>query len=77
MYRCRKTQAVYDKCVLDNLSIERPYYGYFAEAKVHKTERPKPPVEGPTVYPDATPPYLPEDTPKPPAKYGARYLWMW
>lgn len=75
-FSCRKTQAVYDKCVSDNLNIERPYYGYFAEVKVHKTNRPKPPVEPPAVYPDATP-ALPENTDKPPAKYGSRLIFLW
>lgn len=62
--------------MLDNLGIERPPFDYFTRVHVHKTDRPKPPVEGPAVYPDATP-YLPEDVEKPPAKYGSRYLWMW
>ncbi|XP_078040642.1 NADH dehydrogenase [ubiquinone] 1 alpha subcomplex subunit 8 [Augochlora pura] len=39
---CRKTQAVIDNCVLKNLQIERPHAGYFCEAKVHNTSRPKP-----------------------------------
>lgn len=62
--------------MIDNLGIERPYYGYFTEVKVHKTARPKPIDEGPTVYPDATP-YLPEGIEKPPAKYGLRFHWIW
>lgn len=33
-FRCRNTQGVYDKCVFDNLNIERPEYGYFCRAKV-------------------------------------------
>ncbi|KAF2886515.1 hypothetical protein ILUMI_19658 [Ignelater luminosus] len=73
---CRKTQGVFDKCMVDNLGIERPYYGYFTEVKIHKTDRPKPIDEGPAVYPDATP-YLPEGTEKPPAKYGLRFHWIW
>lgn len=32
--RCRNTQGVYDKCVFDNMGIERPEYGYFCRAKV-------------------------------------------
>ncbi|XP_028134219.1 NADH dehydrogenase [ubiquinone] 1 alpha subcomplex subunit 8 [Diabrotica virgifera virgifera] len=73
---CRKTQAVFDKCVKDNLGLDRPPYDYFNRVHVHKTERPRPPVEGKTVYEDATP-GLPEDVPKPEAKYGSRYLFMW
>ncbi|CAH1116445.1 unnamed protein product [Phaedon cochleariae] len=73
---CRKTQGVFDKCVKDNLGMERPPYDYFARVHVHKTARPRPPVEGPAVYEDATP-GLPEDTPRPEAKYGSRYIFMW
>lgn len=74
--RCRKTQAVLDKCVKDNLGIERPPYDYYSRVHVHKTARPRPEVEGPAVYEDATP-KLPEDAPKPEAKYGSRYMFMW
>ena len=28
--------------MLDNLNIERPYFGYFCEVKVHHTDRPRP-----------------------------------
>ncbi|CAH1966090.1 unnamed protein product [Acanthoscelides obtectus] len=73
---CRKTQTVFDKCVKDNLGIERPPYDYYARVHVHQTARPRPPVEGPTVYEDATP-GLPPDAPKPEAKYGSRYLFLW
>ncbi|XP_046743654.1 NADH dehydrogenase [ubiquinone] 1 alpha subcomplex subunit 8 isoform X2 [Diprion similis] len=71
--RCRLTQAVYDKCVLDNLNIERPSFGYFCEVKVHDSPRPKPPAEPKAVYPDAAP-KLPDDAPRPPARYGARSI---
>ncbi|XP_072387051.1 NADH dehydrogenase [ubiquinone] 1 alpha subcomplex subunit 8 [Diabrotica undecimpunctata] len=73
---CRKTQAVFDKCVKDNIGLDRPPYDYFNQVHVHKTERPRPPVEGKTVYEDATP-RLPDDVPKPEAKYGSRYIFMW
>ncbi|KAF5306485.1 hypothetical protein FQA39_LY08891 [Lamprigera yunnana] len=74
--KCRKTQNVYDKCMYDNLNIERPYYGYFSEIKVHNSKRPKPEPEKPAVYADA-PVRLPEDAEKPPAKYGLRFHWIW
>lgn len=73
---CRKTQAVFDKCVLDNIGVERPPFDYFTRVQIHKSKRPRPPVEGPTVYSDATP-GLPPDAEKPPARYGSRYHWMW
>ena len=28
--------------MLDSLNIERPYFGYFSEVKVHHSERPRP-----------------------------------
>ncbi|CAG9794226.1 unnamed protein product [Diatraea saccharalis] len=73
--QCRKTQGVYDKCMLEKLNIERPAFGYFCEARVHDTKRPKPPVEPKAVYPDATP-ALPEDREKVPARFGSRFYWM-
>lgn len=68
---CRKTQAALDECVLKNLNIERPPFGYFCEAKVHHTSRPKP--ETPTTtFPD---PVLgiPPDQPREKAKYHNRF----
>ncbi|EFA07408.1 NADH dehydrogenase [ubiquinone] 1 alpha subcomplex subunit 8 [Tribolium castaneum] len=72
---CRKTQAVFDKCAKDNMGIERLPFDHYARVQIHKTARPRPPVEGPAVYPDATP-YLPEGAEKPPAKHGSRYIFM-
>ncbi|XP_037953332.1 NADH dehydrogenase [ubiquinone] 1 alpha subcomplex subunit 8 [Teleopsis dalmanni] len=72
---CRKTQGVFDKCMLDNLGIERPEYGYFARAKIHATERPAPPKPEKKVYADATP-GLPDDYPRTAAKYGSRFHWL-
>lgn len=34
IYRCRKTQGVFDKCMKDNFDMDRPEYGYFARAQV-------------------------------------------
>ncbi|XP_013106917.1 NADH dehydrogenase [ubiquinone] 1 alpha subcomplex subunit 8 [Stomoxys calcitrans] len=72
---CRKTQGVFDKCMKDNFDIDRPEYGYFTRAKIHATNRPAPPKPEKKVYADATP-GLPDDYPKPPAKYGARFHWL-
>ncbi|KAI4468794.1 nadh-ubiquinone oxidoreductase [Holotrichia oblita] len=73
---CRKTQGVFDKCMFDKLNMCRPAFDQYARVQVHHTDRPRPPVEGPAVYPDAAP-YLPEGVDKPPAKYGARFHWIW
>ncbi|KAJ8707146.1 hypothetical protein PYW08_011280 [Mythimna loreyi] len=72
---CRKTQGVFDKCALEKLNIERPGFGYFCEARVHNTKRPKPLEEPKAVYPDATP-ALPENADKKPARFGSRFYWM-
>merc|ERR1719309_971104 len=55
---CRKTQvrkrarkkmikAAYDNCVLKNMDLERPHYGYHCLPKIHDTDRPKPVEEKP------------------------------
>ncbi|XP_014232086.1 NADH dehydrogenase [ubiquinone] 1 alpha subcomplex subunit 8 [Trichogramma pretiosum] len=67
---CRKTQSVFDKCVLDNLGQERPGYGYFCEAKVHETSRPKPTYNAPE-FPNAAVP-MSTDEPLLPPRYGSR-----
>lgn len=42
-YTCRKTQAVFDECVLENFGIERPIYWYFSRPRVFDSKkRPKP-----------------------------------
>ena len=69
---CRNTQAALDSCILKNLNIERPPFGYFCEAKVHDSPRPKP-VKPKVEYPDATPPLV--KGPYPEAKYGSRSWW--
>lgn len=58
--------------MLDKLNIERPYWGYFAELKVHDTKRPKP-VKQPDIFPNPTDSF-PEDAPRPAAKYHGRYI---
>lgn len=73
--QCRKTQGVFDKCVLEKMNIERPAFGYFCEARVHDTKRPKPLEEPKAVYPDATP-ALPDDAERKPARMGSRFYWM-
>ncbi|KAK7482070.1 hypothetical protein BaRGS_00026654 [Batillaria attramentaria] len=39
---CRKTQAVFDKCIKDKLDQDRPELGHFAAVRIHHTDRPKP-----------------------------------
>ncbi|XP_060808666.1 NADH dehydrogenase [ubiquinone] 1 alpha subcomplex subunit 8 [Amyelois transitella] len=75
LQHCRKTQNVYDTCMLDKLNLPRPDFGYFTEARVHDTKRPKPLPEPKAVYPDATP-ALPENAEKKPARFGSRLYWM-
>lgn len=72
---CRTTQGVFDTCMLEKLNIARPGFGYFTEARIHDTKRPKPLEEPKAVYPDATP-ALPEDAEKKPARGGSRFYWM-
>lgn len=72
---CRKTQAVFDGCVLNNFNIERPTYGYFCEVKIHDSKRPQPERPTRAIYPDATP-GLPEDAPMPESRFGARFQWQ-
>ncbi|KAH0547355.1 NADH dehydrogenase [ubiquinone] 1 alpha subcomplex subunit 8 [Cotesia glomerata] len=68
---CRNTQEALDKCVLKHMNLERPPYGYFCEVKIHDTKRPKPVEELPVYEPIQS---LPEDAPKPPAKFGPRWM---
>lgn len=55
--------------MVKNLKLERPPFGYFCEAKVHDSPRPKPPQEE-RGFPDAVP-QLPTP-PYPPPKYSGR-----
>ncbi len=72
MHHCRKTQAAFDKCVLDNLNIPRPDISYFSRPRIYDSIRP-PPVEKPQVFDDL--PIAPEGPDFPPkrrAKYNSR-----
>ena len=62
--------------MLDNLQIERPEYGYYCRAKIHHSDRPAPPKKEKKVYADATP-GLPDDYPRPPARFGSRLYFIW
>lgn len=70
---CRNTQGVYDKCVLDNLKLERPGYGYFCRAQVHDSPRPKPQERQRPTY-DDVPNFLPDDEPRTKAPYESRFF---
>ncbi|KAK2584053.1 hypothetical protein KPH14_006503 [Odynerus spinipes] len=72
--QCRKTQAIVDKCILENLNIERPSFGYLCEVKVHDSPRP-PPKQEKIEFPDPIPP-LPEEKPEHPAKFSSRMPWV-
>lgn len=51
---------MFDDCMLKNLNMERPPFGYFCEARVHDSPRPKPEPE-PDRFTDRLP-----DPPAPP-----------
>ena len=72
--RCRKTQAVLDKCMLDNLGLERPYYGYFSEVKVLHSDQPRPEVPK-TEFPDV-PARVAEEETQQASKFGSRKYFM-
>ena len=59
--RCRKTQAIYDKCVFDKLGQERPPPGYFSKVRLHDTKRPKPVREIPLPEPILDPPEITDE----------------
>lgn len=72
-YSCKNTQAVFDKCVLDKMGLERPHFGWQAEAHFHYTKRPKPKEEI-TYYTDV-PDKLPDEKVKhPDPKFGVRFM---
>ncbi|KAK1123383.1 hypothetical protein K0M31_008095 [Melipona bicolor] len=63
---CSKTRKMFDDCMLKNLNMERPPFGYFCEARVHDSPRPKPEPE-PDRFTDRLPD--PVAPPYPPPKY--------
>ncbi|CAK1550503.1 unnamed protein product [Leptosia nina] len=76
--KCRKTQAVFDKCMEEKLCMVRPDFGYFCRARVHESKTTPPPpdpcpchskVQDPT-------PSLPDCKPRPPPRFSSRYYWM-
>ncbi len=58
--------------MLSKLGLERPHYGYMCEPHIHVTSRPKPEIEPPPIYADATPDLPPPDVPRYPARHGHR-----
>ena len=71
-FRCRASQAVYDKCVLDKIGQERPELGYFSKVRLHSTTRPKPVIEPKLPEPSVEPPDMrTAETPES-VKYGSR-----
>ncbi|KAG6463276.1 NADH dehydrogenase [ubiquinone] 1 alpha subcomplex subunit 8-like [Manduca sexta] len=75
---CRKTQAVFDTCMMEKLCMERPDFGYFCRGRIHKSPS-APPTPPPCPchpkVPDATP-SLPDCKPRYPARFGGRSYYM-
>nr|ABM55643.1 mitochondrial NADH:ubiquinone oxidoreductase 19 kDa subunit-like protein [Maconellicoccus hirsutus] len=79
IYPCRKTQAVFDKCMLENMGIERPIYWYYSRPRVFDSKiRPKPEPEKPIEFPNPPVAPIPEEgLPDPiPGKMNSRYWWF-
>ncbi|XP_063387213.1 NADH dehydrogenase [ubiquinone] 1 alpha subcomplex subunit 8-like [Cydia fagiglandana] len=75
---CRKTQAVFDKCMKDQLCVDRPDFGYFCRGRVHKSSSeplPGPPCPCVPRVKDPTP-SLPDSKERKPARFGSRFWWM-
>ncbi len=71
-FRCRKTQAVYDKCVFEKFGQERPELGYFAKVRVHHTNRDKPRFDVPLPEPTPAPARPKREEVPDSVKYGSR-----
>ncbi|XKL60388.1 hypothetical protein PGB90_001404 [Kerria lacca] len=62
---CRKTQLALDKCVFENLGIERPEFAYYTRPRIYNSVRPAPETKV-TVFDDV--PIKPEGPDFPPKK---------
>jgi len=73
--RCRPSQGVFDKCVLEKLGQERPGPGYFSKARVHHTTRPEPvqDIKLPEAIPDS-PVWDPKEPAPPSTRLGGRWF---
>lgn len=73
VWRCRKTQAKFDKCMVEKLGIERPPIGYFSSVRIHDTTRPRPKKIPIRQYEEI--PRCPDDyqTPDPNKRGGTRF----
>lgn len=75
---CRKTQAAFDKCVLDTLNIQRPDWAYYARPRIYKGKRPAPAPEPPQIFdevpvmPDINDPNFPKENPP---IFHSRFFW--
>lgn len=72
--KCRKTQAVYDKCVLDKMGIARPPPDYFSRPFIHDSKRPKPLPDPPLVFDGVPKKMVDPNAPRDPAKYSGRNM---
>lgn len=75
---CRKTQAAFDKCVLENLGIERPIYWYFTRPRIYESKRPPPLPEKEVEFPNRPVAPIPEEgLPEPVVpRFNSRAWWF-
>ncbi|CAG9789356.1 unnamed protein product [Diatraea saccharalis] len=75
---CRKTQRAFDDCMSTKCQLDRPDFGYFCRARVHRSSCPEPaappcpchsPVSDPT-------PSLPDCKPRDSPRFGSRLYWF-
>jgi len=75
---CRPTEAILDKCIVENTGIERPHLGYFSMPRIYDSQRPKP-VDVIATREFEAPPSLkdaPEEVKNTVAKHGTRTFFM-